>query len=511
MIFLTACGSGAGTAAGANNSSTIQEAATSKIQQTAVSATGNPLVAQYSVTTSGTATIWIEFGPGANYGFNTAAQTTPAGGGSVNFLVAGMKQNTLYHMRAVVNSAGGTVYDQDQTFQTGAIPPAQLPSLHVTTSPGQHPTSGVELLSLTGGTPNQLLSLAVNPTGDIIWYYQYNAATGEPNLTKLLPNGHMLMILSIPGPPPDFAVQEIDLAGNVIRQFTLADIDAKLRSAGYNLSLFTIDHDVLLLPNGHMLFITTDQRTFTDLPGYPGQTTVTGNAIIDVDENNNPDWVWDAFDHLDVNRHPMNFPDWTHANALFYSPSDGNFLLSVRHQHWILKIDFQNGQGTGDILWKLGYQGDFTLLNSTSPADWFYAQHDANIASPNTTGNFQLAVFDNGDNRVLDDNGDVCNPTGPPMCYSTTALFNVNETNMTAQRQWSYQLPYSYWGGVTQKLANSHIFYNESSPIDLGNTNSRVAEVTQTANPTKLWELDIYNQNSYRTVHLPSLYPGVQW
>ena len=97
------------------------------------------------------------------------------------------------------------------------------------------------------------------------------------------------------------------------------------------------------------------------------------------------------------------------------------------------------------------------------------------------------------------------------MCYSTTALFDVDENNMTARRHWSYQLPYSFWGGVTQLLSNSHVYYNESAPADLGVNNSRVAEVTQQANPQKIWEVDIDGQNSYRTVHLPSLYPGVQW
>jgi arylsulfate sulfotransferase len=139
------------------------------------------------------------------------------------------------------------------------------------------------------------------------------------------------------------------------------------------IQLLSIDHDVLLLPNGHLLILTTDSRVFPDLPGYPGQTTVLGNAIIDVDGDNNIAWVWDVFDHLDVNRHPIYFPDWTHANALFYVPDDGSFLLSLRHQHWILKVDYQNGSGPGDILWKLGYQGDFTM-QSDSPADWSYAR-----------------------------------------------------------------------------------------------------------------------------------------
>jgi hypothetical protein len=43
----------------------------------------------------------------------------------------------------------------------------------------------------------------------------------------------------------------------------------------------------------------------------------------------NPVWLWNAFDHLDVNRQPMGFPDWTHANAILYSSDDGNLIVSL--------------------------------------------------------------------------------------------------------------------------------------------------------------------------------------
>ncbi len=477
-----------------------------RIQQTGVSATANPLVAQYSVTTTGgAAMVSVEFGPTTSYGFQTSSQTTPLGGGTANFLVAGMKQNTQYHMRAVMTSPAGQVFDQDHTFQTGGIPPALIPRYQVTIPAGQQPTPGIQLVSFTSGE-----SFALDTAGNIIWFYDYQAS-GGPWLVKLLPNGNMLMILNLPGPPPTSGIREVTLAGAIVREVNLPQLAVKLQSAGYNLQLVSIDHDVLLLPDNHLLFIVAHTRVFTDLPGYPGQTTVTGNAVIDVDQNGNPVWVWDAFDHLDVNRHPMNFPDWTHANALFYIPADGSILLSLRHQHWVLKIDYRNGTGSGDVVWKLGHEGDFTLLDSDSPADWFYAQHDANIVSSNLTGDFQLPLFDNGDNRVLDDSGDICGMNGQPACYSTAAIFDVNENNWTAQREWSYQLPYSLWGGSVEELANANMFVDETSPADLGGATSRVSEITQQVNPTLVWQLQFNNQTAYRTIHMGSLYPGVQW
>ena len=111
--------------------------------------------------------------------------------------------------------------------------------------------------------------------------------------------------------------------------------------------------------------------------------------------------MWSTFDHLDINRHPMNFPDWTHSNGLLYSADDHNLLLSIRHQNWIIKIDFNDGHGSGNVLWRLGEGGDFKLIGGTDPTDWFYAQHGMSYFTPNTTGVFRLGVLDNGNDRLF--------------------------------------------------------------------------------------------------------------
>ena len=95
--------------------------------------------------------------------------------------------------------------------------------------------------------------------------------------------------------------------------------------------------------------------------------------------NLQPVWAWNEFNHLDPNRHPYLFPDWTHTNAVLYSPDDGNILVSMRHQNWVVKVDYQDGKGSGAILWQLGEGGDFTLKNGIDPTDWQYAQHMPNL------------------------------------------------------------------------------------------------------------------------------------
>ena len=461
-----------------------------------MTASNNPLVAQYSVTVSGDATISVEYGPDTNYGMQTSAQSAPSGGGTVNILVAGMKASTQYHMRAVVNASSGVIDDSDHSFTTGAIPDQNKPSYTLTVGAGQTPSPGLRLVSGLSGT------YALNSTGDVVWYYADPTSTpGAFYLTKTMDNGHLIELINYFTPPANSFLREMDLAGNTIRELSQATLQQKLTAAGHDITLVSMDHDVLVLPNGDWVFICSNSFQLDD------GTQVQGNVLVEVDQNNNVVWFWDARDHLDINRRPMGWPDWTHANSLFYIPDDGSLLLSLRHQYWVLKIDFNTGSGSGNVIWKLGYQGDFTLQNSSSPADWFYAQHDANIVSSNLTGNFQLALWDNGNNRVLDDNGDTCNPTtGTPPCYSTSAIFDVDETNKTASRQWSYQTPFSFWGGSTQLLTNGNILFDETAPSDL-NGGSRSIETTQDANPPIIWKLET-TKSMYRVQLITSLYPG---
>jgi arylsulfate sulfotransferase len=220
-------------------------------------------------------------------------------------------------------------------------------------------------------------------------------------------------------------------------------------------------------------------------------------------------WVWNEFDHLDVNRHPMDFPDWTHTNAVVYSPDDGNLLVSMRHQNWVVKVDYRNGEGQGNILWHLGADGDFQLVNGANPEDWFYAQHDPTFQSDKTTGKFTLALFDNGNDRAQPKG---CGDPGQPAClYSTVPVLDVDEQAMTATLKFHQVIPaeqYSFFGGSTTRLANGNLEYDLcAQPKYTG----IVREVTMDAAAKTVWEMTVSHSNLYRANRIPSLYPGVQW
>ncbi|HLV88254.1 MAG TPA: aryl-sulfate sulfotransferase [Candidatus Sulfotelmatobacter sp.] len=475
-----------------------------------LSPTQNPLVAQYTLRGVRTGvTAWVEFGPDTNYGRETwkvTTSTTDHLGEIVNILVAGMKAQTTYHMRAHLESASTSWVDQDRTFTTGALAepagylaglPFQLPSFSVAKPPSSvTPAPGVELLSLTG-PPNisSLECLVLDLQGNIIWFYP---PTAFP--IKLMDNGHFILQMNTD-------LREVDLAGDIVRDVSVAQVNQSLQASGYSFVVTTFSHDILTLPNGHWITIGQISKSFDNLPGYPGTTDVLGDALIDIDPNGNVVWGWSAFDYLDVNRHLQGLPDWTHSNGLVYTP-DGNLLLSMRHQSWILKIDYANGTGTGNILWKLGEDGDFGLAGG-DPTQWFYAQHDPVLE--NTNGSLMtLAVYDDGNYRI-DSAGVACgtSPTAPA-CYSRAAIFQIDEDTHNASLLWQY-LPgfYSYWGGSIGTLSNGNIEFDSTDPFNI--PLSEIMEVTNTDTPQMVWQMNINGQYAYRGSRIPSLYPGVTW
>ena len=87
-----------------------------------VAATANVQVATYTISPAAVGNVSVQFGTDTSYGLTTWAEPVPNGGGAVSLFVAGMKGNTLYHMRAVVQFSDGSQYtDADQTFTTRRI------------------------------------------------------------------------------------------------------------------------------------------------------------------------------------------------------------------------------------------------------------------------------------------------------------------------------------------------------------------------------------------------------
>jgi arylsulfate sulfotransferase len=507
VIWISGCQSS--TTANGVNASTLDPPASSTPQLTAgrVSATANPQVARYTIVPPRSGNVTIEFGPDTNYGLQTSTSR------QISVLVAGMRAFTTYHMRARIDFDDGTqAFDVDHTFKTGGLPPARVPKITVTHPGSLQPNPGIELIDAValGGIPQtgQVNAVAYDLNGNLIWFYdlQDGSQVDSAFPIKMLPNGDFLMVVT----GAFQGVREINLAGETVSQFSSDDVNVALKQAGFPF-IQSLHHDILPLPNGHLILITNTTKTFENLPGFPGSTSVLGDILVDLDENRTPVWVWSTFDHLDVNRHPLGFPDWTHANALIYSPEDGNLIFSLRDQDWVLKINYQDGRGDGRILWRMGPGGDFAIPGGTQ-ADFNYAQHYPVLISSKSSGVFPLMLFDNGNGRIVDSLGTQCNTHGAAACYSRPVIFQMNESAKTATILWQYKLPvFSLCCGSINVLENGNAEYDIAAETFLPVVSSRIQEVTQEVVPQLVWQLDLNEQLAYRAFRMPSLYPGVEW
>ena len=409
----------------------------------------------------------------------------------------------------------GDITSDDLTFKTGTLPVNHpFPTLKVY-RPNPSLTSqenpGIELVNAIINNSSYIQSFFTDRDGNPIWYYDVGT-NNVPFPIKLLPNGHVLIVIAF---PQTTVLREIDLAGDTIREMDITELAQKMKAAAFDFSPVSFHHDVLPLENGHLIVLVAFPKDFDNLPGSSGTTQVIGDGLIDLDENWNPVWAWNAFDYLDVNRQLAGLPDWTHANAIEYSPSDGNLLLSLRHQSWVVKINYDNGVGSGAVLWRLGYQGDFALAQGTDPSLWFSFQHFPQLIAQNGSQT-TLAIWDNGDFRVLDPSGPTCQIVGPPACYSRATIFQVDESTKVASLQWSDPLNmFSLWGGSIGQLSNGNVEFdvNGITPLPTPPVQSEVQEVTQTSPPQIVWKMDFSpaGMNAYRAYRVPSLYPGVTW
>jgi arylsulfate sulfotransferase len=516
FLVLTLCSLAIACGGGNSSSSTPSMTAT-------VASTQHPLVAQVTVVSSCSGAASIQFGPDTTYGRVTASYPVQAGGSGFAILVAGMRASTTYHLLPTIECTDGPVIGQDMTFQTGPLPSSPPFPVMTVTRPSPSTTSpenqGIELMNVIpplvpGSSFDVMQAYFTDRDANPIWYYDVGLGN-YPFTMKLLPNGHVIVTVET---PKDSILREVDLAGNTVREMDIAALSVKTQAAGYDFVPTLYHHDILPLANGHVLVLTNVQKSVSGLVGYPDPTQVLGDAIVDLDGDWNPVWEWNSFDYLDVTRHlnpalVNGVLDWTHSNALIYSP-DGALLLSMRHQSWVLKIDYNNGAGSGQILWKLGYQGDFALTQggvpTSDPSEWFSFQHFPSLVSQ-TGSQTMLAIWDNGDNRPLDTSGTIC-PTGVA-CYSRATVFQVDESAMVADLQWD-TLPgdFGIWGGSINQLENGNVEFDLNAISGSTTLASQVEEVTQTSAPQVVWQMQFALPNTaYRTYRAPSLYPGVTW
>jgi hypothetical protein len=457
--------------------------------------------------------------------FNTASKSPDKT--SMNFYIAGMYPSTTYNMHwETVDPVGNILHvGADYPFTTGPIPSGfTFPAITVPVPAGP-PSSNTAPILLQGYILSAVPT-ATDLSGNVLWYYALKVG----DLTRTEPGGRFFAINS-PKTNLYFAtLREIDLAGNITLETNAQRINEQLALlTGPNgqprRPITQFDHEAFRLPNGKIVVKAASEMLVTNAGqcgttgGKPNTCDVIGTQVLVLNQNLQIVWAWDAFDFLDISRQaslneickqtspgcPAFFlastaNDWLHTNSIQLTP-DGNFLVSIRDQDWVIKINYATGKGDGSVLWYMGYQGNFTMNDPptsplcTTPAQqqeyaWFTHQHDANFQFGAQT---VLTIFDNGNLRRR------CDKNGNSRGYVLT----VDETNMTVTPLLIQDLGnYSPGLGSAQVIPGSPNYHFDNGEI----AGPLTQNLEITPQGTTAFELDAANIYTYRTFRMQDLY-----
>ena len=478
-------------------------------------------------------------------------------GHSMTFEIAGMYPSTEYRMFSQTETKGSVAKGRETDFTTGALPSAHptLPAFKtlIPPGPGTDTADGILQWSTTAlGNPIPYPDMATDLAGNIIWYYWPNDSDHTNRMTRPLQGGNFLSIEDDPAWNPASAIgqvlREIDLAGNVVRETNTGILQRQLLALGAadagpcdaiaspaplgSACLGAFHHEAIeTLPNGGLAVMTDIEKIFPpgtqhDTSGLP--VDVVGDMIVVLNDRWQATWYFDAFEHdsgppqLSITRSavlgetcvigaegcpPMFLlgpgistlaKDWLHGNSIYYWPQTKDLIWSSKHQDWVMRVDYQDGAGKANILWRMGLDGDFTFNNITNDIyPWFSHQHEVGIEDGGTG---VLTLFDNGDTRVVD----LGNNCAPADCYSRGMALHFDETAMQATPVLMTSLGvYGSGNGSAQLLADGSYFFNAAfvtlsankvygDAIEIGASNTEV--------------LDIQGANTYRAWQAPSLY-----
>lgn len=433
-----------------------------------VTGTGHPLVALYSAPACQTGRLRVVFRPAAGGSWTSTPWHDCVAGKSHNLYVAGMREDTRYHMRHEVDNGTAVYQAPIVQHRTGKVTQA-LPQFSVI-NPIDATTSSenIVLHSILLGRDLKSYVVATDLAGRVVWYFEPGpAGYFGPLLTRPVQGGTMLIHLSDlrTDGVVEQVLREIDLAGNALRETNVDRINEQLAERGAD-RITALSHEGIRLPNGQTLVIAYVERIMNDIQGA-GPVDILGDMVIALDANMQVVWTWNTFDHLDPRRRAsldercgqqdnglpvIGCPllklarqanDWTHSNSVAYSAADANLLVSIRNQDWVVKIDYRDGAGSGKVLWRLGKDGDFTIDDGAEA--WFSHQHDAHYHGQN------IILYDNGNLR--------CRQRGAG-CHSRGQLYNVDEAARRVALAFNADLgTYTDAFGSAQQLRNSNFHF----------------------------------------------------
>ena len=486
-------------------------------QQAAATPTANPLVALFSFPPcpSGSQFRVAFRRQGDSDAHRTGLESCRANRTS-NMYVAGMRNESEYMLTPEVITAGKVASGATVPFRTGLTDGVFGP---MTVSVHDDGASKAEPFLIYSVEMPRTRPIATDLNGNVVWYLPGQ----DHSLTRMLPGGRFLTFAG--GINEENSrlqvIREVDLAGNVLRETNIARVADQLEAYGIKSvckpngheCVPGFHHDAIRLPNGHTIAIGSLERFFTKGgQGSDDPVDIVGGILVDLDENFQVKWFWNSFDHLDVKRAALggekcngtaggggcspvflapSANDWLHANAVSYSRQDGNLVVSLPEQDWVIKLDYRDGKGNGKVLWRLGKDGDFKT-DSKDAYPWFSYQHDAAFEP---AGSDTIMLLDNGQRHWKTDKA----------AHTRGQVWKLDENAKTATPVLSADLGvYSPFVGSAQRLSNGNLHFVTGALLIDNAFGGKMIEV----NPSGkiVYTLDVTGNLMYRANRVADLY-----
>ena len=435
--------------------------------------------------------------------------------------VFGLRADTSHAIEAAVLDAAGNKTQAPTMWVITAPLPTDFPPIRVDSDPHRM-APGVTFFGVGRWPffrdPAFGLIVAVDAEGEVVWFYKTSAFAVDG--VQRLSNGNLLIT--------DLSVltgqaAEIDMLGNTVQRW-----HPRLRRAPDGSTLVntdTLHHDVIELPNGNFVALSTELRVIEGFPtldpAAPTETAnVVGDVIVEFERNGSIVREWSLFDSMDMQRlgsylsvgtfwnatYGQDTRAWTFANSIIYIEADDSFVLSLRHQNAVVKIS----RGSGQLRWILGdptgWGPSFQkyLLMPLGDATFPYAQHHPQITDRGT-----LLLHDNGNFRAVPPNA----ATPAASNFSRAVEYRIHEKGMTFEQLWEFGVNqyYSTFLGDADRLARNNVLITfggqaktddgvPSDDILSSRLSAQILEVKRSHTPDIVFELTIRDPSIRYTV-----------
>jgi hypothetical protein len=466
--------------------------------------------------------------------------------------LVGLRAESTYTVTVTATDEdGGSVAADELEVTTGALPP-DLPEIELVASDADQMAPGLTLFNVIkplpppedvepGDEPNGGLLMAVDETGEVVWYLSTPAAMGD---VELVPGGMLVEVNNT-------IAREIDLLGGIEGEFAGRMATERFPEDQYGRALASVDalpvdvdsfhHEVSRLPSGNLLSLTTELRETPGFDGprcgepadqFDGTYQIITDTVVEVDPDGNVVGRWPLYDILDPvtdvatlamcrNMFANVVPtwmyadrsgvDWSHGNAVTLDEERNALIVSLRHLNAVLAIRYADDDDgpAGELLWRLGPGGDLELTEG----EWQYHQH-----APEVEDDGSLLVYDNGNTRP-GTTDDPATPDGEPV-YSRAVLYEVDDDAGTVRQIWEHRAEidgepaYAFFLGDVDRLPNGNVLITHGGLADRADgVTAQLIEVVPDgpSGGDVVWELRLSDDNNvYRAQRLQSLYTPSQ-